>query len=132
MAIAAPSDEVIRLVEALGLRTKNMREVTLRMAVNEVVAVNTVEYVNGEQIDALAAELKERQYRLARWIPVEERLPEEGEQVIVWMPDCPHHPCGMDIGSCMTDSWGVSWMVSGGRSAFPTHWMPLPKPPEVK
>ena len=65
-----------------------------------------------------------------RWIPVTERLPEELEQVIVWMPDCPHHPCGMDMGSCMTDSiWGVSWMVSGGRSAFPTHWMPLPAPP---
>ena len=64
-----------------------------------------------------------------RWIPVDERLPEEGEQVIVWMPDCPHHPCGMDMGSCMTDSWGVSWMVSGGRSAFPTHWMPLLEPP---
>jgi hypothetical protein len=65
----------------------------------------------------------------AQWIPVSERLPEELEQVIVWMPDCPHHPCGMDMGSCMTDSWGVSWMVSGGRSAFPTHWMPLPAPP---
>ena len=64
-----------------------------------------------------------------RWIQVSERLPEEGEQVIAWMPDCPHHPCGMDMGSCMTDSWGVSWMVSGGRSAFPSHWMPLPEPP---
>jgi hypothetical protein len=78
-------------------------------------------------------DMEPTEYELARrWIPVEERLPEEGEQVIVWMPDCPHHPCGMDMGSCMTDSWGVSWMVSGGRSAFPTHWMPLPEPPEVK
>jgi hypothetical protein len=67
--------------------------------------------------------------QLPQWIPVEERLPDEGQQVIVWMPDCPHHPCGMDMGSCATDSWGVSWMVSGGRSAFPTHWMPLPEPP---
>lgn len=64
-----------------------------------------------------------------RWIPVGERLPKDGDHVIVWMPDCPHHPCGMDMGSCMTDSWGVSWIVSGGRSAFPTHWMPLPAPP---
>ena len=65
------------------------------------------------------------------WVSVSERLPEEGDQVIVWMPDCPHHPCGMDMGSCMTDSWGISWMVSGGRSAFPSHWMPLPKPPSL-
>ncbi len=82
MAIAAPSDEVTRLVEALGLRTKNTREVTLRMAVNEVVAVNTVEYVNAEQAGALAAELKARQYRLVRWIPVEERLPDERVKVL--------------------------------------------------
>ncbi len=82
--------------------------------------------------DAVRAALEYALTVAARWIPVEERLPEEGEQVIVWMPDCPHHPCGMDMGSCMTDSWGVSWMVSGGRSAFPTHWMPLPEPPEVK
>lgn len=71
------------------------------------------------------------QHNPPQWISVTERLPEELEQVIVWMPDCPHHPCGMDMGSCMTDSWGVSWMVSGGRSAFPTHWMPLPEPPEA-
>lgn len=71
--------------------------------------------------------------QVPRWIPVSERLPGEGEQVIVWMPDCPHHPCGMDMGSCMTDSiWGVTWMVSGGRSAFPSHWMPLPETPEAK
>ena len=67
-----------------------------------------------------------------RWIPVSERLPGEGEQVIVWMPDCPHHPCGgIDMGSCMAGSWGVSWMVSEGRSAFPSHWMPLPEPPST-
>jgi len=73
---------VTRLIEALGLRTKNTREVTLRMAVNEVVAVNTVEYVNGEQIDAMAAELRERQYVLSRWISVEERLPDERVKVL--------------------------------------------------
>lgn len=116
MAIAAPSDEVIRLVEALGLRTKNTREVTLRMAVNEVVAVNTVEYVNGEQVDALAAELKERQYRLARWIPVEERLPEEGEVVLLYY--------GGD-----TDPIAVGKYLGLGGV---THWMPLAEPPEVK
>ena len=127
MAIAAPSDEVIRLVEALGLRTKNTREVTLRMAVNEVVAVNTVEYVNGEQIDVLAAELKERQYRLARWIPVEERLPEPGETVLVWH----HGEAQMAWLNHFTN--GVAYFVRDTHYNFePTHWMPLPEPPEVK
>lgn len=72
-----------------------------------------------------------RDYYERRWTPVSDRLPQEGEPVIVWLPDIPHHPCGMDIGSYMTGSWGVSWMVSGGRSAFPSHWMPLPSPPEA-
>ena len=64
------------------------------------------------------------------WIPVTERLPQEMVAVLVWMPDIPHAEHGMDIGSYMTNSdWGVSWMVSDGRSAFPTHWMPLPAPP---
>ena len=125
MAIAAPSDEVIRLVEALGLRTKNTREVTLRMAVNEAVAVNTVEYVNGEQIGALAAELKERQYRLARWIPVEEQLPESGETVLVWH----HGEVQMAWLNHFTN--GVAYFVRDTHYNFePTHWMPLPEPPD--
>lgn len=131
MAIAAPSDEVIRLVEALGLRTKNTREVTLRMAVNEVVAVNTVEHVNGEQIGALAAELKERQYRLSRWIPVEERLPEKGVDVLVASP-CPNS----NVPNIDIASWGSEgeqepvWRDSDCGRICPTHWMPLPEPPQ--
>jgi len=67
----------------------------------------------------------------ARWIPVSKRLPEDGEQVIVWMPDCPHHPCGMDMGSCMTMLVSTWWPTD--RPFEPngvTHWMPLPEPPK--
>jgi hypothetical protein len=63
------------------------------------------------------------------WIPVGERLPDEDQPVLVWMPDLPHAEHGIDIGYYMKSSWGVDWMVSGGRSAFPSHWMPLPEPP---
>ena len=129
MAIAAPSDEVTRLVEALGLRTKNTFEVTLRMAVNEVVAVNTVEYVNGEQINALAAELKERQYRLARWIPVEERLPEGDFDVLVASP-CPNSTTpNIDIASLSYEGELAVWREADCSTVRPTHWMPLPEPP---
>lgn len=128
MAIAAPSDEVIRLVEALGLRTKNTREVTLRMAVNEVVAVNTVEYVNGEQIGALAAELTERQYRLARWIPVSERLPEaNGRYLVVSDPDGDPYP---DAATWFEGEWWTGWSPSKKWGCDVTHWMPLPALPD--
>jgi hypothetical protein len=63
-----------------------------------------------------------------QWIPVGERLPEEDRPVLVWMPDLPHAEHGTDIGYYIKSSWGVDWMVSGGRSAFPSHWMPLPEP----
>jgi hypothetical protein len=124
MAIAAPSDEVTRLVEALGLRTKNTREVTLRMAVNEAVVVNTVEYVNGEQIDALAAELKERQHRLVRWIPVEERLPEDNVAVLVW-----HDPGGVEMAFRQGSQWCISWTNHWHSGSAYTHWMPPPGQP---
>lgn len=141
MAIAAPSDEVIRLVEALGLRTKNTREVTLRMAVNEVVAVNTVEYVSGEQIGALAAELKERQYRLARWIPVEERLPPLMTEVLGWHPSdrvrAWFRHSGTVQGGPREGAYWEQWSPQDRECDDcevdePTHWMPLPEPPEVK
>ena len=129
MAIAAPSDEVTRLVEALGLRTKNTREVTLRMAVNEVVAVNTVEYVNAEQAGTLAAELKERQYRLVRWVSVEERLPADRVWVLVsWGTQ----------GELVIAHWRADeqeWLDDQGKvvpAVGVTHWMKLPEPPELK
>ena len=123
MAIAAPSVDVIRLLEALGLRPNVTREVTLRMAVNEVVAVSTVEYASGESVDALAGELRERQYRLSRWIPVEERLPDATEEVLALTPS----------------GYRVAWVTHRGHwhgywlpLLDVTHWMPLPEPPEAK
>ena len=64
-----------------------------------------------------------------RWIPVSERLPEELTTVLVYSPDAPFAPSGIDLASQMD---GDSWMLSDGRLAKPTHWMPLPEPPEVE
>ncbi len=103
------------------------------MAVNEVVAVNTVEYVNAEQAGALAAELKARQYRLVRWIPVEERLPDERVKVLTCGDDPVEGPFTL-IGMREPASiFGPAhWHLRGFAEFGPvTHWMPLPEPPEV-
>lgn len=57
-----------------------------------------------------------------RWIPVEERLPEEKQRVIV---RCEH--VGTSVGWIL---WG-RWMTDiGPHAGDVTHWMPLPKAPK--
>jgi hypothetical protein len=78
-----------------------------------------------------SAELLER-----RWIPVEERLPENGVPVLInyiASDDGKYHPDGTAV---WTD-YGCFWWEGSLEDcdtevAVPiTHWMPLPEPPEV-
>jgi len=61
----------------------------------------------------------------ARWIPVGERLPEDGQPVLGYTPD------GVFMMTLTEDAWfdvaGFSWFDEG---EFPTHWRPLPAPPQ--
>jgi len=73
------------------------------------------------------AELEEKQ----RWIPVSERLPEDGEPVLAAYVDTMltaayyrHH-----IAFGGVDNW---WDVEGCHTGNPTHWLPLPESPEVQ
>ena len=72
-----------------------------------------------------SAELLER-----RWIPVEERLPEDRSDVLVvayW-----HERWGAYIGWCAPEraAWSVHVGIGDGSDIAVTHWMPLPEPPE--
>ena len=74
------------------------------------------------------AELEEAQ----RWIPVSERLPEDGEHVLAAYVDTMltaayyrHH-----IAFGGVDNW---WDIGEGwHTGNPTHWMPLPKSPKER
>lgn len=74
-----------------------------------------------------SAELLER-----RWIPVEERLPEDRSDVLVvayW-----HERWGVYMGWCAPEraAWSVHIGIGDRSDIAVTHWMPLPEPPEVK
>ena len=59
-----------------------------------------------------------------KWISVKDGLPEEGEEVIFYeMRDIPYYYLGYQEG-------GKSWYSYTSSKAFPTHWMPLPEPPD--
>ena len=72
-----------------------------------------------------SAELLER-----RWIPVEERLPEDRSNVLVvayW-----HERWGAYMGWCAPEraAWSVHVGIGDRSDIAVTHWMPLPEPPE--
>lgn len=76
-----------------------------------------------------SAELLER-----RWIPVEERLPENFQKVLCWgeyfrYGDFNAMFADYALGYQINGSWGGA--VANGTKARALAWMPLPEPPEV-
>ena len=59
-----------------------------------------------------------------KWIPVTERLPEDGAEVLAF------NKTGFAYVDCWTDGkWKINSMVDEEHESV-THWMPLPQPPE--
>jgi hypothetical protein len=62
------------------------------------------------------------------WIPVSDRLPEDGQSVVVCFEGG-----GMtgQVGEATFDKRG-GWFATERGAWGASHWMPLPEPPEVK
>lgn len=65
---------------------------------------------------------------MRRWIPVTERLPEEGEFVLVYGDLYPNKHDGGVIAVSKRMDW--NYWQGLGRERNITHWMPLPKGPK--
>ena len=86
-------------------------------------------------IAALQQEIEKLWAQVPRWIPVEDRLPENGVRVLAFNMRAKNKYIGIwtrekdpgDGNDCWFDSAG--WWYAFDEI---THWMPLPKAPEVK
>ena len=83
-------------------------------------------YVKRREIEALEPR-EEPPMEVLGWIPVSERLP----------VDIPHGYClvtdGTNVGTAHWSNSGNCFDHCSDRDYWkPTHWMPLPEPPEVK
>ena len=81
-------------------------------------------------IAALQQEIEKLRRQVPRWIPVEERLPEDRSDVLVvayW-----HERWGVYMGWCAPEraEWSVHIGIGDRNDVAVTYWMPLPEPPE--
>lgn len=123
-------DEIKRGLECCGMgnrckghcpyggRTSGIYECTSKLSINALAYIQQLEQ------------------RVPRWISVEERLPEEDEDVLVFaigdlcaviaITSYSHNLHGLRI-----DGWRPPWEYFRHNYKI-THWMPLPEPPEEK
>jgi hypothetical protein len=87
-----------------------------------------------DEIERLTKELAElRKATCHSWKAVTERLPDEGQEVLVVSP-CPNgFTPNIDIASWGEEGQqGPVWRESDCARVHPTHWMPLPQSPAVE
>ena len=86
-------------------------------------------------IAALQQEIEKLRAQLPRWIPVEERLPENFQKVLCWgeyfrYGDFNAMFADYALGYQVNGNWGGE--VTNGTKARALAWMPVPEPPEVE
>lgn len=90
-----------------------------------VEIIKELGYPTNQDIYAQAIEEAIQLLERTRWIPVSERLPVNSNLIMFYTKYD-----GMRMGRFNGDDWNTVCNVKFSKMAV-THWMPLPKPPEV-
>ena len=116
-----------KIVEALRATPSRSKRTLLDTAASEIERLT-------DRCARYAEEIAVLQERL-RWVPVTERLPEDGDVVLCWYEyfrfgeyNLMYQTSG--IGYYINGMWGGD--VSNGRNIKVVAWMPLPAGPEVE
>ena len=100
----------------------------------ELVAADATIRQQRTKIERLIKEVAELRAATGHsWKAVTERLPDEGQEVLVVSP-CPNSVApNIDIASWGEEGQqGPVWREPDCARVHPTHWFPLPKPPAVE
>ena len=122
------TDEIVKVLRRLKVETGSLACMGCGYEHNCGVHGCRIMRECGEQIERLtdrcaryAEEIAVLQER-TRWIPVTERLPDVGVDILAYYRD--QH---INMGS-----WGSDdWLEEDVEDGYITHWMPLPEGPEV-
>lgn len=96
----------------------------------ENICINGDEYILSLLSSIKNAPFVTPKSRTRRWIPVDERLPKEGKEVLVW-----YEYFRFGDYNCMWETYGIGYQIDGhwggdvmGQKARCIAWMPLPEP----
>ena len=108
-------------------KTKDEAKNQIRLLMCDCAARTSAQFSDKvEQLQAKVSEMYAIIDQLSlRWIPVTERLPEDGTPVLAY--------CTLHKQRTLTyESVVETWFQHGVSVSEPTHWMPLPTAPEKK
>lgn len=111
------------IVQALRVRGVMLDQIGCALQLGEG-GFDTLMVYAADLIEAQAAEIEKLKAQVPRWIPVEERLPEQDVPVLAWFEDGLISRQSPDIVLWNGHGW-MHWHLHRNVCGI-THWMPLP------